>query len=370
MNRLISSLLLLSILLFEVREVAAETNSSPDFLSFDKEKKTIVTSSALKLESAKNKMIGSIDNGWSKITEWCEDHNVLNSLSLGVSLGTTGLGFEIKTPATKWVDVRMGVDWMPRFNVPLSFNLNTYSDGIPTGNFQNVAELLYDMTGIEMDETVHMKGWGNMLNFKLLADIFPVPSNRHWHITAGFFAGTSMIAKTYNEYEEKPTLVGLNIYNRAHEYFTTLESIYDVPLGGGAYMDPELVRKLRDRFNRYGRMGIHIGDFKDGTPYIMDPAPDGTISAKALVNHFKPYLGGGYQTDLDKEGKWSLGVDVGVLFWGGAPKILNHDYNTGRDINFTKDLINLNGKVKEYVDACKSIPVYPLVAVRISYNIL
>lgn len=328
------------------------------------EKKTVVTDSNIRYA------FYGAQNSWNSIKNWCDDNKVLNSLDLGLSLGTMGIGLEIKTPVTKWVDLRAGIDWIPSFNVPLSFDLNTYSEGIPTGNFHDVANMLYEMTGIEMDETVHMNGKGSMTNFKFMLDIFPVPDNRHWHITAGFYWGTSMIAKAYNTYDEKPTLVGLNIYNRAYEYFTNLESIYDVPLGGGNYMDPELVEKLQNRFREYGRMGIHIGDFKDGRPYIMDPAPDGSISAKAYVNHFKPYLGAGFNTDLDRNGKWHLGIDLGAVFWGGAPKIINHDYNTGKDINFTKDLVNLRGKVGEYVKACKSIPVYPLVAFRISYSIL
>ena len=328
--------------------------------SFAESRKTIV----------KDSRFNSLTNTWRQVKDWCLDNKVADKLDAGFSLSSMGIGLEVKTRATKWAEIRTGVDWFPRFNVPLSFDLNTYSEGIPTGNFNHVAELLYDMTGIEMDEIVHMNGRGSMVNFKFMVDIFPVPENRHWRVTAGFYAGTSMIARTANTYEEKPTLVGLNIYNRAYEYFTNLQSIFDVPLGGGNYMDPELVQKLQTRFREYGRMGIHIGDFKDGTPYIMDPAPDGSISAKALVNRFKPYLGAGYSTDLDRDKKWHLGVDLGVVFWGGSPKVINHDYNTGKNIDFTRDLINLSGKVSDYVKICKAFPVYPMVAVRISYSIL
>lgn len=304
------------------------------------------------------------------LASWLKARHIADGLDIGVSIASTGIGLDLKTPVTKWVDLRVGVDWVPAFKVPMQFNLNTFSEGKPTDHFHNIANLLYNTTGIVMDETVKMKGRGEMINFKMLIDIFPVPSNRHWHITAGFFAGSSMVGKAYNTYEEKPTLVGLNIYNRAYEYFTNLESIFDVPLGGGAYMDPEIVEKLQDRFRSYGRMGIHIGDFKDGTPYIMDPAPDGTVSAKAFVNHFKPYLGAGYSTNLDKEGKWHFGVDLGVLFWGGQPNVINHDYTSDRDINFTKELINIRGKVGEYMDIIKSFPVFPVVAFRFSYSIL
>lgn len=305
-----------------------------------------------------------------KISTLYVDNHVFDGLDVGVSLGTMGLGLEVKTPVTKWVDIRAGVDWLPRFSVPMTFNLNTYSSDIPTGNFDNVADMLYDMTGIEIDETVHMIGKGSMVNFKFMIDVFPIPGNRHWHVTAGFYAGTSMIANAINSYDEKPTLVGINIYNRAYDYFTSPDfDIFSVPLGGGAYMDPEEAEKLRDRFMEYGKMGIHIGDFKNGNPYIMEPAPDGTISAKAFVNHFKPYLGIGYNTDLDRQGRWHFGVDLGCVFWGGAPKVINRDYTTGQDINFTKDLTNIKGKVGDYMKVVKALPVYPMLAVRFSYTI-
>ncbi|MCH5229691.1 MAG: hypothetical protein J1F12_06845 [Muribaculaceae bacterium] len=307
---------------------------------------------------------------WNNVKIWSKTNHVADGLQASIDIGSMGIGLEINTTVTKWVNLRAGIDWIPQFKSPLSFNLNTYSDGIPTGNFNHVADILYETTGISIDETVHMTGKGHMFNFKLIADIFPVQKNRHWYFSVGFFAGTSMIAKAINTYGEKPTLVGLNIYNHAYQYFTNLESIYDVPLGGGAYMNPELVEKIRDKLSAYGRMGVHIGDFKNGTPYIMEPAPDGTVSAKAFVNHFKPYLGAGYTTNIDKEGKWNVGIDLGVLFWGGVPDVINHDYTTGKDINFSKDLINIRGKVGKYIDTFKKFPVYPVLALRFSYTIL
>lgn len=307
---------------------------------------------------------------WDKARSWCEERGVANSLDAGISIGDMGLGLEVKTPITKWVDLHAGIDWMPKIKVLMNFGLNTYVDGEATGNFNNVAQIVYENTGIEMDEIIYMHGSGSMVNFKLLADIFPVPSNRHWHITAGFYAGTSQIGKAYNIYDEKPTLVGLNIYNRGYEYFANLEDIFNVPLGDNTYMDPDLVERLQEKFRSYGRMGIHIGDFKDGQPYIMEPSPDGTVSAKAYVNHFKPYIGAGYNTNIDKEGKWHFGVDLGMLIWGGTPNVINHDYVSGKDVNFTKDLINIRGKVGRYIKAINSFPVYPVVSVRFSYTIL
>ena len=311
-------------------------------------------------------------SSWCKndVWSWCREHDVADRLDVGLSLSSMGFGLEVKTPATRWADVRLGVDWLPGFKVPMHFSLSTYADGMPTGSFAHVQQLLYDMTGIELDENVFMNGRTHMLNFKFIVDVFPFQNNRHWHFSAGFFAGNSDIAKTKNKRGEKPTLVGLNIYNRGYEYFTNPDlDIFDVPLGGNNYMDPDLVEELQARFSSYGRMGIHVGDFKDGTPYVMEPAPDGTISAKAYVNHFKPYIGAGYSTDLDDSGKWHFAVDLGAVFWGGVPDVINRDWVTGRDVNFTKDLINVRGKVGTYVKVFKALPVYPMLSVRFSYSI-
>lgn len=307
---------------------------------------------------------------WNEITAWCKKNNVADRLDAGISLGTMGIGIQVKTPITKWVNLRAGVDWLPTITLPMHFNLRTYTDGESNGYFSHVQEMLYNHTGIEMDEIVDMKARGHMINFKLMADVFPFQNNRHWYFTAGFFAGNSQIGKAVNYPGEKPTLVGLNVYNRGYEYFTHIESIYDVPLGGGTYMDPDLVVKIRDKFIEYGRMGVNIGDFKDGEQYIMEPAPDGSVTAKALVNHFKPFLGAGYSTDLDLEGKWHLDVNLGAIFWGGAPDIINHDWQTGKDINFTKDLINIKGKVGDYMKIVKAFPVYPLLEISFSYSFL
>lgn len=309
--------------------------------------------------------------GFHNAITWCKERSVFTHLDAGVSLGSMGLGFEVKTPVTKWVNLKAGVDWLPQFTVPMSFNLNTYSDGMPTGNFNRVASLVYEYTGLEIDETVHMHGYASMVNFKFLIDVFPVPSNPHWHITAGFYAGSSKVAKAINTKEEKPTLVALNIYNRAYAYFTNPDlDILNVPVGGGVYLAPEKVIEIRDKFEAYGRLGIHIGDFKDGSPYIMEPAPDGSTSARAFVNHFKPYFGAGYSTDLDKEKKWHFGIDLGVLFWGGEPEVINHDYANNKNINFSKDLVNIRGKVGSYMKLIKSFPVYPVLSINFSYSIL
>lgn len=298
-----------------------------------------------------------------RLANWCNSHNVANNLDAAFSIGTDGFGFELATPITKWTTLRVGLDWTPSFHIPLDFDVTTFSDGEPSNNISEVQKMVYDLTGMEIDNQVRMICKPNFLNFKLLVDVFPFQENRHWHFTAGFYIGNRTVAKAIDAKEEMPTLVGLNIYNRGYEYFTTLEDIYDVHFGGSNYIDPAEVVKLQDKFRQYGRIGIHIGDFKNGTPYFMEPDSDGTVRANALANIFKPYLGFGYSGHLDQKKKWSIGLEAGAMFWGGAPDVIVHD-----GVNLTKDVVNIPGTVGNYMKFIRALPVFPVINCRISYS--
>lgn len=303
----------------------------------------------------------------AQLSKWCKDHDVATNLDIAVTVGTGGLGLEVATPVTRWARLRTGVEWVPNIKVPMNFDLTTFgTDGLPSDNFSSVQELVYEMTGLEMDNKVKMISKPNICNFKLLVDVFPFQNNKHWHFTAGFYLGSDVLATSRNDRDEMPTLVGLNVYNRTYKYFTGLteSEIYDVYLGADTYMSPEEVRNLQERLRRYGRLGIHIGDYKNGTPYYMEPDSDGSVSAKAFINRFKPYLGFGYSGSLDAEKRWNIGVEAGAMFWGGTPDIITHD-----GVNMTKDLEHVRGKVGDYLKFVKALPVYPMVNLKISYTI-
>lgn len=301
-----------------------------------------------------------------KIGSWCKENHVADNLDVALTLGTGGFGLEAATPVTKWAKLRAGFEWIPSFHVPMSFDLTTFgSDGLPSDNFSHVQDLVYKFTGLEIDNQVKMIGKPMIMDFKLLVDVYPFQNNKHWHFTAGFYLGSSRVANARNERGEMPTLVGLNIYNRIYNYFTSLsdDEIYDVYIGGDTYLSPEEVRNMQERLDRYGRIGIHIGDYKNGTPYYMEPDSDGSVSANAFVNRFKPYLGFGYSGALDSAKRWNVGFEAGAIFWGGVPDVIVHD-----GVNMTKDLKNVRGKVGDYLNFIKALPVYPSINFKISYS--
>ena len=139
-----------------------------------------------------------------------------------------------------------------------------------------------------------------------------------------------------------------------------------------------------------------MGDFKNGDPYMMEPDENGMVRADMYVNHFKPYIGVGYTTPISKDGRWTFSVDAGALFWG-RPHILTHEhyyydvsgdkwsygyisnpdpdgdgeaeYVVGDNIDISKDVENISGKVGTYVDIAKSMHVYPVVNLRIALKL-
>lgn len=301
----------------------------------------------------------------NSLWENMDRHGVLNTIEIAGNVGTTGLGLELASPLTKWAKVRVGVDWMPNLKVPMKFGINSYLDGQINGKFGRIQELMQQLTGFDIDQQVEMDSRPTFTTFKLLVDVYPIPNNRHWHVTAGFFLGGNTAGKSINTMGEMPSLLCLNMYNRMHAYVTAddfLDRVTEEPIYNDIYLSPEVASELQAKFSAYGELGVHIGDYKDGTPYMMQPDKDGTVSAKAYVNKFRPYLGFGYGGALSDDGKWQIGVDAGIQFWGGVPKVVTHE---GVALN---DLENLRGKVGSYMKLIKCLPVYPSIACRLSYT--
>ena len=283
-----------------------------------------------------------------------KDFQAFNHLDLGLTLGTTGIGFDVATPIGEYVQIRTGFEFMPRFTKSLHFDIQSFSDdgSLIDTHFDNLSDRLESFTGYKADSQVKMNGKPTLWNFKLLFDVFPF-RNKHWHLTAGFHWGPSQIAEAINDLEDAPTLVAVNIYNNIYEKVSEGENVF-----GDFDVDPDLRRKIK----RSGRMGIHVGDYDDGTPYLMEPDENCTVSAKVTVNSFKPYLGFGYGGKLFKnDNRYQVSFDAGLMFWGGEPAITTHD-----GTNLSKDVSNISGKVGDYVDFISGIKVFPVLNLRIT----
>lgn len=326
----------------------------------------------------------------------------LNRLDIELTAGSSGLGLDLSTPLSDVVRLRAGVSYIPRTNVTLDFDLMSYGgddadEETTSQRFDKLSGMMEDFTGVRIDRQIDMHAHGTMVDFRLLVDVFPLPSNKHWHATAGFYWGSRKVGHIENTIQEAPSLMGVIIYNNMYDYFMT-DQFFDKPFYGDAYLDPEVGMEMKEKFRRYGRLGAHVGDFVEGspmyhegvtTPYLLKPDENGTIRADMYVNSFKPYLGIGYNACVSKDGRWSIGFDAGALFWG-KPKIYSHErylyyedgtvsYGTvtdpdfkgfiGPQVDLATDVADISGKAGDYCRLAKAIHVFPVLNFKISYKL-
>lgn len=312
----------------------------------------------------------------SGISEIREDKNILNHLDGSITMGTTGLGVDLAMPIGKMVQVRTGFSFFPHYEQTMHFGVQVGDDDDPTvqdEKFNKLSSTLNEMFAFEVDRNVDMEGKPTMKNFKLLVDVFPF-RNKKWHVTTGFYWGPSMVAKAENAAYDATSLVSVAIYNNLYERVvkswesqnTDDPSVLPEPFitinGQSLYASQELYNK----FIRYGRMGVHVGDdVHTNKPYRMEPDANNMVSCRIKVNNFRPYLGFGYGGKLSKRSdrNW-ISFDCGAMFWGGTPRVLTHD-----GVDLAKDVKNIKGKVGDYVDLFKAFKVFPVIDLRITHRI-
>ncbi len=183
------------------------------------------------------------------------------------------------------------------------------------------------------------------------------------------------------------------------------ELYWDVPIYGDFFLDPNMAVEIRDYLDKLqsgelnfdinvnlnlDAIGVSLGTFTHdmyqdpatgkyvkhpekgktyikhnaGERYMMKPDKDATISANALSNIVRPYLGFGYGGYLDKTKRWNASFDCGAIFWGGAPRILTHE-----GVDLIRDVEGISGKVGRYVDIASAMKIYPVLNFRISYTL-
>ena len=310
---------------------------------------------------------------------------LFNHMEFGVTLGTTGIGFDVTMPATDWIWLRTGMSYMPQLEVPMTFGVQVGDNPEESqSKFDRLSGYLSGITGNQVKSEVEMLGKPNFWNWNFMIDVFPLKNNRHWHVTAGFFLGPSKVAKAYNKTESMPSLLAVNIYNNMYDklHGLTLRELAQVKLFDFPDMDLgtdlDVLKALQDGLDYNGRMGVQLGTYKHdivddegniihhkGDQYKMDPDENSMVSANMTVNAFKPYVGIGYEGRLIKsEDRLSIGFDAGVMLWGGTPHLTTHD---GTDL--IHDVENVPGKVGDYVSAMKQFKAFPLLNLRIAYKL-
>jgi hypothetical protein len=281
-------------------------------------------------------------------------------LDFGVSVGTTGLGFDLALPIYDRFHVRAGFSFIPRFDKTINFGIDgtvQYEDEEEFSDRLNeITDKISGFIDLKIEDNVDMVATPSFCNGNLLVDFYPIKNNA-FRVTTGFYWGKSKIASACNAAEDMSTLLGATMYNQFYEKIENGEPL----IGDDIYLDPELEMK----FMEIGRLGFHVGDrVGDGTPYMMEPGERSTIEVDVFANSFKPYLGVGYGGNLSKKGNGiNMEFDAGMLFWGGSPRIMAHD---GTDL--ARDVRDVGGKVGRYVNFMKAIKVYPVLNLRIFFR--
>ncbi len=313
--------------------------------------------------------------------------NMFNHLDVGITMGTTGLGFDLAMPVGDYVRLRTGMSFIPHFEFPMSFDIQVGNDPTTSASkFNRLSKMLESFTGQPVENHVDMIGKPKMWNWNVLVDVYPLKNNKHWRVTAGFFLGSPNVAEAFNKTESMPSLMAVDIYNNLYNklHGVSRKDLYKVKLidfGEGyeqLYTDPELLLFLQEKLDAAGRMGMKLGTYshdivdengnvihKKGESYIMEPDKNHMVKANMKVNAFKPYLGFGYDGRLVKNNdRLHVSVDAGIMLWGGKPILTTHD---GTDL--INDIEGLTGKVGDYVDFMSKMTVYPVANVRFSYTI-
>ena len=334
-------------------------------------------------------------------------------LDLSLTTGSTGLGFDLSMPISNVFSVRAGYATMPHFNHTMHFGVQVGEDPETSqSKFERLSGVLADFTGNKVDDVVDMIGKPTYWNWKLLIDIKPF-RNKHWHLTAGIFAGNRQVAEAVNSIEDMPSTMAVNIYNNLWRKAVNYEPL--IEYGSSSIYEEEIAEKFRS----YGMMSVHLGDYKHdiyydedviaeddmvlgseeegyrfvyqgdilyhgsawtdengvehgpdikhhkGDAYRMTPDDKSMLRAWAYANRLKPYIGFGYGGRLTKKNpRWEVSFDCGALFWGGTPQVVTHD---GTDL--MNDIENIHGKVGDYVDIIEKFKIFPVLNLRLTRRI-
>ena len=341
------------------------------------------------------------------VSSFAQSEGYFRHWDVALTGGTTGVGIEVATQVGSVVRLRTGFDIIPRFEKDIRFEVASFDNN---GKIKAISKFPEYSTrlkqlGFDVKDYIDMTCKPTFSNFKFLVDVFPFKNHKtlkHFYVTAGFYWGPSKIGEAVNSVEGAQTLVGMQAYNWIYDnHSEDYEKLYPFIKGNepmtitaydidgepytlDVYLDPRIVQALNDKVDLpnpktlpshvFVNMGTFTHDIVDdegnvihkaGSHYLMEPLGDATVRAKACTNSFKPYLGLGYKGRLIKNNdRFHVGVDCGVLFWGGKPAVYSHD-----GINLTRDVDCSAGKVRKYVNLIGDLVVYPVLNVRFSCNI-
>ena len=245
-----------------------------------------------------------------------EEFGIFDHLSAGISLGTTGIGFEVAAPITDYLQLRAGYSFLPKISPKFDADFNSKENWLQKVDGSGY----YKHTDIE--------GTLNMGDLKFLIDIYPFKSSS-FRLTTGAYFGK--------------------------EKFVEAKSL--------------------DHFinsNYWGTSGPELGSGSDTYTVVSDE--NGVIKADIKVNSFKPYVGIGFGRAVPK-GRIGCCFDLGVQFWG-KPAVytkISDDYGNSyqrveRD-RITNKSESTYDDLRDGIKTGEKFIVYPTITFRINGRI-
>ena len=235
-----------------------------------------------------------------------------DNVSVGLSVGSDGIGFDVAAPIKDVAAVRAGFSFVPTIKV---------DEKIHATNNKNSS----------VCDNIDIQAKGQIFNGKLLFDYYPFKKSS-FHLTAGAFFGTSEIVKVHNT--------------------------------------SPILKNQAD----YGTAGLILGS--GDKEYQLTTDKDGNAVIKAKVNGFKPYLGLGFGRAVQKNHRFGVSFDMGVQFWGTPGVYADAKKNDAfsqmeKDHHFKyKDLADDDDKdLRDAVKNIEKITICPVLNIRLTYRI-
>jgi len=248
------------------------------------------------------------------------NEHVFNHLSLGVNLGTTGIGVEVGAPLGPIVSFRGGADFFPAFSVTKQINykrpsvLNNVPPALMEERYVNIPEY-----GAEVD----VVGKPSLCQGKILFDIYTSRDTR-FHFTVGTYFSDNIMATLK---AKDKTIAAVELYNQ------------DIKDG---IIKPE--PNYPD--------GIQLK--LEGYPLTLDK---GRAEVDLTYNKVRPYFGIGWGRVIPRKAI-NCTFDLGVSYHG-TPKLIDkykkeHD---GRDYEITKDDPRITSDFSDVIGYIQKVPV-------------
>ena len=232
------------------------------------------------------------------------EYGIFNHLGIGASVGTDGIGFDLAAPVASFAALRAGVSFWPKIKYSTNIDIRDTNPAIT--------------------DEVDIEGKLNVMNFKVLADIYPFKGSS-FHLTGGVFIGDEDIVKVSNT------------------------SMF--------IKDP----------TKYGKLGLKLGDRRITTD------ENGYITADVTVDKVKPYVGIGFGRAVPTKSRFSVSCDLGVQFWG-KPRAGAMTKNDWGEESYHKFSYTELGEyddedLKDGMKTAEKITIFPVLNIRLNGRI-